>query len=168
MRLARISFALALSGLSCFTPGASFSTGVAPRYIVDAGRLQGPGTWRPTASDVTRAEAALRKFLSDKSDGHLKWPLPKYEEHGRDDVASDIENYTLQFVGARQGPGNRAYDFQGSGPPVILIAGFCNKTVEPALSKHLVTVFDGGDCFFRAVYDPSVDGVIYFAVNGTA
>lgn len=145
----------------------SQAANIAPRYIVDAGNLTGKAAWRPDRAQAAKAEKALRLFLNGGDDRHLKWPVPKLDMPGRQQVAAHIDSYVLQFTGARQGAGDRFWDFDGAGPQVIYIGGFCQAS-HMDLSQHLQIVMDGGPCFFSAVYDPTVDAIIYFGVNGRA
>lgn len=165
MKIRSLLNALALTGLSLFAAPLAWAGDVAPRYIVDAGKQGGQAAWRPNPAEAVKAEKALRFFLIGRDDSHLNRPVAKTEEPSQEHIAANIDSYVLQFVGARQGSGDNIWDFGGTGSQVVLISGFC-RTDGTDMSRHFVVVMDGGACYFRAVYDPAVDAITYFAVNG--
>lgn len=165
MKRSLLRAALAFAGLCLFAMPFAWGADVAPRYIVDAGGQQGKGVWQPHSAEAAHAEKALRNFLNGHDDSHLKWPVTKNAESGRQRIAANIDSYILQLVGARQGSGDKIWDFDGAGPQVVMISGFC-RTDGTDMSQHLVVVMDGGACFFHALYDPVADAITYFGING--
>lgn len=165
MKRSSLPTALAFSALFLFAMPFAWGADVAPRYIVDAGGQQRKAIWRPDSTEAASAEKALRTFLNGHDDSHLKWPVTKNDESGRQRIAANIDSYVLQLVGARQGSGEKIWDFDGDGPRIVMISGFC-RTDGTDMSQHLVVVMDGGACFFHALYDPVADAITYFSVNG--
>ena len=93
-----------------------------------------PPYWTPEAADVDGLEAGLEAYLrSAPVDGAAR-------------TAGRLADYRRQYVG-----------FHVDGRRRILINAFCSIHVrhDAAWTQHAVLVYDGGDCSFRAVYDPA-------------
>jgi hypothetical protein len=127
-----------------------------------------PGQWRPTEAQVTEAKAALLSYLYS-DDHHATDPAQKYAELMRPDIQARINSYSLQYFG-----GYYSWDHSGwdpDGDKEILINGLCESFVKAEhieLSKQLVSVNDGGACFFQAGYSVAQRKIAHFAVNGRA
>jgi hypothetical protein len=103
--------------------------------------------WTPSPTDVAAAEAALRNYLETRGD------------RAANAIAVKLDTYRRQYLGDSPG-GNRS----------ILINAFCNGYLkhEPDWHRSFVIVLDGGDCFFRARFDPRTSTIEMFEVNGSA
>jgi hypothetical protein len=101
--------------------------------------------WRPTIADVAAAEANLGPYLAQAN-------LPPYARS----TPKRLSGYTRQYVGATQG-----------GRRVLIINAFCDdRRNHPSWRQELVMVLDGGDCFFRAVFDVRLKRFVGVEVNG--
>jgi hypothetical protein len=168
MKAARIS----LSALMLLLPAgvAASPEGATPRiYVVEPAAHPAAadnGLWRPAAEDVERARKALITYLSVAHS--TPDPAQSWYERSRPEIRDKIDTYLLQFAGVRKGEGRLYYSTQGDGPKAILVTGLCHPLDEVRLTSGIVTIFDGGSCFFTAVYDPVEDRIDKFQVNGFA
>ena len=72
-----------------------------------------------------------------------------------DDFSDRLPEYKRQYVGIVQ-----------NDKELILVNAFC--TDEFDWQEEAVIVSDGGDCFFRVIYDPATGTFTDFEVNGEA
>lgn len=101
------------------------------------------GTWSPAAEQVTDACHHLEPYVKRvAAKRHLR--LPEWSQ------------YTFQYQGQAE-----------KGTKVIFINAFC--TAPPAYAKHeFVVNFDGGTCFFQAMYAPDKEQILQVVFNGEA
>ena len=137
--------------LSASTAGPANGEGVPTRYgaILPpmAAALSGAARpyWQPNRTDVAAAESRLRPYLATAN-------LPP---HARA-IPKRLSRYTRQYVGAT-----------ANGHKVLIINAFCDdRRSHAAWRRELVMVLDGGDCFFKAVYDVRLQTFIGVEVNG--
>jgi hypothetical protein len=151
------------AGSACAPPKAALSS---RDYILD---VYLPGEqWRPTREEAAEAKAALLDYLTvgelpagDSPQSFTIAYLPIIEER--------IGGYSLQYFGGyyswRQG---RAVPDR-SGEKEIFVNGLCKGPwLQEGVAKQLITVNDGGACFFHALYSPAQKRIMMFSVNGQA
>jgi hypothetical protein len=97
--------------------------------------------WTPGRKDVLRLEERIETYLRKAASLALASKLPKYKR---------------QYLGITQ-----------NGRRVIFVNFFCEDP-GPGWETSLVTVMDGGDCFFRVLYDPESSGFFHLVINGEA
>jgi hypothetical protein len=128
-------------------PGRIYSADEAERLSVGSyahGLEDATPYWTPTDAEIRVLEAALPEFLAKS------WPA----DRGRLD---GLEQYRRQYFGLSR-----------EGRRVIFVNAFCGPFAEtlPDWQKRLVTVSDGGGCFFQVYYDPSTKEFRDLRVNG--
>ena len=102
----------------------------------------GPVTsWTPTTDDVLRAEAGLAKYLAGAAPS----------------LAVKYSGYLRQYTG-----------FVADGRKKILMNFLCWDPETPGWRCSRVEVLDGGDCYFRIVFDMTTGQYEAFQVNGEA
>jgi hypothetical protein len=111
----------------------------------EAARLAEPRlteTWRPTSSDVARAERALPDAIRTAI-GSRPGPHPAA--------------YLRQYVGVFR-----------AGRPVLYLNAFTADLVDSATDwrARAVVIYDGGPVAFQAVFDPAAGAFDSFAFNG--
>lgn len=135
----------------------------------------GPEHWSITQADADAAKTALLNYLVAPhpellTDRRLGWG-----ERHRAGVASNIDDYDLQYSGIR----TNGEKLDPNGARKIAIQGLCGAIRAqfqslPAsigridMSKTWISVSDGGACIFNAVYDPVTRQIVSFSVNGIA
>jgi hypothetical protein len=100
--------------------------------------------WTPSAEDIEALEQDLPGFLQDEAAGNPS-----------DDLGDRLPEYKRQYVGIVE-----------NDKELILVNAFC--TDEFDWQEEAVIVSDGGDCFFRVIYDPATGTFTGFEVNGEA
>jgi hypothetical protein len=60
------------------------------------------------------------------------------------------------------------YQYKSIGEGKIYINALCSRHEYSELQKELIMVFDGGSCYFQAVYDLNTHSFISLNVNGEA
>lgn len=105
----------------------------------------GGAYWRPTADEIAEAESKLAAYLA---------VAPNPDAH---DIPSKLDKYGRQYFGAAR-----------DGRRVLVIHAFCDTFGADDLTKSLVMVDDGGDCFFEAYYDMDGHHFAGLSVNGYA
>ncbi|MBN1610466.1 MAG: hypothetical protein JW940_27805 [Polyangiaceae bacterium] len=93
--------------------------------------------WTPAVSDVLELGRTLR--------GQLRRHDP--------DVASRLAEYRFQVVGVVR-----------TGRRLLFVNGFCSQPAD--WHERPVRVKDGGDCYFRLMFEPSSGAISEFSVNG--
>jgi hypothetical protein len=102
----------------------------------------GPVTsWTPQTEDVLRAEAGLAKFLAGAAPS----------------LAVKYSRYLRQYTG-----------FVTDGRKKILMNFLCWDSTSPGWRCSPVEVLDGGDCYFRVVWDVTTGEYEGLQVNGNA
>lgn len=139
---------------------------------VDSERSATSEWWRDMrragSNEITAAQEALRRYLAEpqrdvrggKSD---EW----WQQGARQSVNAKFCDYILQMVSVLAAPGD--YDRAKERPRHILIQGICKEALShigPRIERELVTIADGGDCFFEARYDLRSDKIVRFRANG--
>lgn len=100
--------------------------------------------WRPTADQIAEAEGGLAAYLAE---------APNADAH---DLPGRVDGYGRQYFGVER-----------DGRRFLVIHAFCVADFNPAdLTKALVTVADGGDCFFEVYYDVRERQFVGIAING--
>jgi hypothetical protein len=101
------------------------------------------GSWDPDPASVADAKTKLRPYATEQA-RLRKSKLPAWNE------------YTFQYHG-------REID----GHKLIYVNAFC---IDPPddIRKQMVFVFDGGNCFFSAYYDPINKTFTSIRFNGYA
>ena len=102
------------------------------------------GYWTPSAAGVQDLEAALPAYLQGP-DGQ---PYPN--------LVSRLPEYTRQYAGITSG-GRR-----------LIFANFFCRDLGIDWQQEYVDVLDGGDCFFRLLYDVESGAFSGLSVNGEA
>lgn len=98
-------------------------------------------TWTPPTGDVLAAERALAAYI----DAHP-------------DLGVDpLDAYARQYVGVGPGDGE-----------LVSANALCDTETLDDWRDELIYVNDGGTCFWQALYDPALDRVVDFTVNGEA
>jgi len=101
------------------------------------------GAWDPSAKNVADAGAALRSYVTQQASlQHLQ--------------LSNWSTYSFQYQGT-----------EVSGHRLVYINAFCSPPPADAKS-HMVVVFDGGPCYFSALYDPRTKKFVGINFNGDA
>jgi len=110
--------------------------------------IAGSGTWEVTAADIGILEVNLPEISMLKVQ---RW---------QSSITTGIdhpERYFRQYVAiVRQRK------------RLILVNAFCNRDALSYWHEHLVTVFDGGSCCWRAYYDLATESFFDLTVNGVA
>ncbi len=97
--------------------------------------------WAPPRAEVLRAEAALPALLGRSVRGMaIKGRLPSYKR---------------QYVGLVR-----------DGQKVVYLNAFCGD--EPGWTEHLVSVSDGGDCYFQTEWRVEQGAFAELHVNGSS
>ena len=145
--------AAGLAASSC-TPARDPAPAGDPRptivVIEDPAALRGAGFhppfWRPSPQQLERLEARLPAFF-------------------RDQLAKD--RGFASFGGPRRTPGDYVFQVVGhtrNGRSVLWINAYCGAPP----TTELVTVLDGGPCYFEVTYDPEAGSFSSLSVNGVA
>ena len=106
--------------------------------------LDGP-YWLPSDSLIARVDRALLRHL------------PSVSTPRRDGLRG-IDQYGIQYLG-----------YTRDGRRVVYANGFCDwarATPDPREGWRMV--FDGGGCFFGAMYDPAAGRLVHVHANTTA
>ncbi len=99
--------------------------------------------WTPSQEQVDKLEKKLPAYLKDQLKSHSE-PL-----------RIDLSKYKRQYFG-----------YSLNGKKVIYVNAFCDYF--DYWKTTFVFVFDGGQCFFQAAYDPETYKFLSFSVNGEA
>lgn len=110
------------------------------------------GTWNPTPEMIIETGAKLRPYV-----------VAQAALQGR--KLQPWATYTFQYQG--QAKAFKLPTQVLSKRRIILVNAFC-ITPPSYVYKELVTVLDGGTCFFRAYYDTVQHRFIYIVFNGVA
>ena len=107
------------------------------------------GTWEPKQDDVAGMEASFHQ-ISD---------LSRKGFSGRQ--VGDPARYFRQYLGLLQGDRKLIY--------LNAFCGFNNNSLAPKnWREHLVVIYDGGSCVWRAIFDVSTKRFVSLSVNGFA
>ena len=143
-------FLLLLSTGSISVPAAASSVGDSQGVIFSAEQIKNqkfinvPGPyWTPSKEQVDKLEKKLPAYLKNQSNTNSKA------------LEIDLQKYKRQYFG-----------YSLSGNKVIYVNAFCDYF--DYWKTTFVFVFDGGQCFFQATYDPESDKFVSFGVNGEA
>jgi hypothetical protein len=103
-------------------------------------------SWEPTVADIEELEASLPQISALNENG--KGPSRHID---------DPHGYMRQYLAVVL-----------DGKPKIFVNALCMTAPDDPNEwrKHLVLAFDGGTCFWRAVYDPSTQKFSNLAING--
>ena len=104
------------------------------------------GTWQPTTSQIQALEANLSR-ISD---------LRSYDAPNGEQIEYP-DRYFRQYVAVIR-----------AGERLIYINALCDVRNIPQWRNQLVSVYDGGNCFWQAWYDPATGSFSELAVNGRA
>jgi len=99
--------------------------------------------WTPSQEQIDKLEKKLPAYLKDQAMSHSK-PLK-----------IDLSKYKRQYFG-----------YSLNGKKVIYINAFSHSFDN--WKNTLVFVFDGGQSFFQATFDPEANKFVSFSVNGDA
>jgi hypothetical protein len=102
--------------------------------------------WTPRAEEIEALERDLPGYFQTAAASN-----PRVS----DDFIDRLPEYKRQYVGIIQ-----------NGSELILVNAFC--TDDSDWQEDAVIVLDGGDCFFRIIYDPGNRTFSDFQVNGEA
>jgi hypothetical protein len=100
--------------------------------------------WTPSAEEIEALEGDLPGYLQDEAAGN---PSANFSDR--------LPEYKRQYVGIVE-----------NGRELILVNAFCTNEFD--WQEEAVIVSDGGDCFFRVIYDPTTGSFEDFEVNGEA
>jgi hypothetical protein len=100
--------------------------------------------WTPTVAEIEALERDLPGYLQDEAAGN---PSANFSDR--------LPEYKRQYVGIVE-----------NGRELILVNAFCTNEFD--WQEEAVIVSDGGDCFFRVIYDPTTGSFEDFEVNGEA
>jgi len=101
------------------------------------------GYWTPERGQVVALEGAIVEFLAAAA-----------PEGSR--LRSGLDGYQAQYIGILRDERE-----------VIFANFFCQSHVED-IDLSLVSVDDGGDCYFTVEYDPATNSFADLAINGEA
>ena len=104
-------------------------------------------TWTPSNAAIAQFEAALPTFLQSAHNDWLRPDPPIWER---------VPEYKRQYLGIVE-----------AGEEIIYANFFC-KSLNESWHEQLVTVMDGGDCYFQLKYNPATGEFFDFSVNGEA
>ena len=104
------------------------------------------GFWTPSEEDILKLEGGLAGYLSQNSEQFYRQP-PVWER---------LDAYQRQYFGIER-----------DGKQVIYGNYFCDN-LGMDWRQDLVTVLDGGECFFQVEYDVEGGKFIWLMVNGEA
>jgi hypothetical protein len=100
--------------------------------------------WTPQAEEIEALERDLPGYLQTAAAGN---PSANFSDR--------LPEYKRQYVGIVE-----------NGRELILVNAFCTNEFD--WQEEAVIVSDGGDCFFRVIYDPTTGSFEGFEVNGEA
>jgi hypothetical protein len=111
--------------------------------------VSGPieGTWTPTTENIEALESSLPSYEQT-----IESTIPGISE----DFIYRLPFYKRQYAGFIQGGRN-----------LILVNAMCEVDYLTWLTRPVI-VMDGGDCFFRVIYDPAAGTYSDFQINGVA
>ena len=142
-----VLLALLLTSLStAFAAGPDEPEGIifSAEQIRSQKYVTAPGPyWTPSQEQVDKLDMKLPAYLKDQSKSHSKH------------LKIDLSKYKRQYFG-----------YSLNGKKVIYVNAFCHSF--DYWKKTFVFVFDGGQCFFQATFDPEADKFLSFSVNGDA
>ena len=127
--------------LSPMPSGAKHSSSPATRFVLlpasEATLIPNEGTWQPAKADIDGLEARLQQLSSVKA-----------EDRSASQITIDHpRQYFRQYVAAIR-----------EGKQLIYINAFCDEAQFPDWHRRLVVVFDGGSCYWQALYEPVTHG----------
>ncbi|MGB6973300.1 MAG: hypothetical protein WBD67_01320 [Terracidiphilus sp.] len=102
------------------------------------------GAWQPSEAQMQRLKAGLSQVSSLRS---VNSP-PNVK-------IANPEKYFRQYLAVVR-----------AGKKLIYVNAFCSAEDLPYWHSHLVTVMDGGDCFWQAWYDPITEKFFDLSING--
>ncbi len=105
------------------------------------------GTWMPTEEEIVALESSLPSYEQT-----IESSVPGLS----DDFVYRLPFYKRQYAGFIKGGRN-----------LILVNGMCQVDYLTWLTRPVI-VMDGGDCFFRVIYDPAAGTYSDFEINGEA
>ena len=106
--------------------------------------VRAPGPyWTPGQEQIDQLERKLPAYLKYQYKNHSRHPK------------IDLSKYKRQYFG-----------YSLDGKKVIFVNAFCHSF--DYWKKTYVFVFDGGQCFFQATFDPETGNFLSFSVNGDA
>lgn len=160
MRL--VGVGLAMLAACWATPAA------AQKFIPIGDASAGPsdrlGVRRPSATELSRATDALRRYFAMpprtlRARGY-------WEEASRRAIAPLLGDYIVQVTSVFAQPAK--IPAQGERRREILMQGACPAGREYLrnIETDLFLVADGGDCYFYARYDPALDRIVSFYGGG--
>ena len=141
-----------------------------PQDLAEADRVAlADGAWKPTAEQTVEARDALKNYLGLKDAPSLKRTRrPINDEALRRSVqARGLDAYLIRIQGVIGVDPARTQVADIDGKRLIQMYGYCEVYSDSWKSSgHFV--FDGGDCYFDALYDPEAKAIVSFYVNGLA
>jgi hypothetical protein len=108
-------------------------------------RIANGGTWRPTKADIDGLEANLKQVSSLKAETSVHTAIDHPEQYFRQYLPIIREGEKLIYINA-----------------------FCDQFPESRWRQRLVVIFDGGSCFWQALYDPIASKFSHLRINGEA
>ena len=120
--------------------GVVISAADAPRFYQGATGSKVEG-WSPDEAEVRALERKLPGFLKDSA--------PKRSA----DLHEKVRNYRRQYLGVVK-----------EGTKLVYINAFCRA--EATWDKDIVSVDDGGDCYFQVYWNPATGAFSELSVNG--
>ncbi|MBB5061263.1 hypothetical protein HDF16_005999 [Granulicella aggregans] len=100
--------------------------------------------WQPTATQIESAESHLSQIIGL----HTQWL-------GDTRVIDNPGGYYRQYV-----------PIQLDGKKLLFVNAFCDRGLTADWRSRLVDVSDGGECYWKATYDPVTERYSDLAING--
>jgi hypothetical protein len=108
---------------------------------------KGKDSWTPTNKQIEELENLFPEYISN------------YNVASAKEIYKNLSTYKRQYLG-----------FTENGEQLIFINAFCEHKWKDndKWKSQFVFVFDGGDCYFQAIYNPSKHKFEKLFVNGVA
>ncbi|MBB5061496.1 hypothetical protein HDF16_006232 [Granulicella aggregans] len=100
--------------------------------------------WQPTATQIESAESHLSQIIGL----HTQWP-------GDTRIIENPGGYYRQYV-----------PVQLDGKELLFVNAFCARGLTAEWRSQLVDVSDGGECYWKATFDPVTERYSNLVING--
>lgn len=137
-----------------------------PADAAESDRLSlAQGAWTPTATQIEQALTAVERFVALK-DAPSLWAGKQKLLGGPETLRGrDLRRYYVRARGIIGSDPQHALAADVNGKPMVEMYAFCEVRSDAWKSVGYY-IWDGGDCYFDALYDPSTKAVVSLRVNG--